>query len=83
MIGITIREDAYNAILASLAAGARLFQPQRTISGYRIWLPRKACNLLFDNRRRGEDISDTIIRIAEAWCELGGSNGGAQVREHQ
>ena len=44
MIGITIREDAYNAILASLAAGARLFQPQRTISGYRIWLPRKACS---------------------------------------
>ena len=71
MIGISIRADAYEAILASLTTGARLFQPQRLEGGgCRIWLPRKACNLLFANRQLGEDISDTIIRIADAWREV-------------
>jgi hypothetical protein len=50
---------------ASLPIGSVAYETQRTAKGgYLIWLERRAMDRLTAARRRGEDLSDAIIRLA-------------------
>ena len=69
MIRIAISAEAFEAIAATLPLGSVAFQPQATANGGRfIWLPEHVLNKLGAERRSGEDLSDTIIRLAGMEC---------------
>jgi hypothetical protein len=65
MIRIAITEAAYEAIAATLPLGSVGYEAERSETGkVFIWLDRWAMDRLTAERRRGEDLSDTIIRVA-------------------
>jgi hypothetical protein len=67
MIGIAIAQAAYDAIAATLPLGSVGYEAKRSETGkVFIWLDRWAMDRLTAERRRGEDLSDTIIRLAAA-----------------
>ncbi len=67
MIRIAIAEGAFQAIAATLPFGSVGFEQERTPSGgYFIWLDRRTADRLVTARRRGEDISDVIVRLTAA-----------------
>jgi hypothetical protein len=73
MTRIAITPEAFEAIAATLPPGAVAREPERTASGgYFAWLDRRVADKLFAERRRGEDISDVILRLA--------TNGGQRER---
>ena len=60
-------QAAYDAIAATLPLGSVGYEVQRSETGkVFIWLERRALGRLEAERRRGEDFSDTIIRLAAA-----------------
>jgi hypothetical protein len=64
MIHIAITEGAFQVIAATLPFGSVAFEQKRTASGgYFIWLDRRTADWLITARRRGEDISDVIVRL--------------------
>lgn len=65
MIEIAVTVEAYEAI----APRSRSAASDTRLSGSEtgkvfVWLDRRAMDRLTDERRRGEDLSDTIIRLA-------------------
>jgi hypothetical protein len=65
MIRIALSQAAYEAIERTLALGSVGYEAQRSDTGkVFIWLDRWAMNRLEAERLRGEDLSDTIIRLA-------------------
>jgi hypothetical protein len=65
MIRIAITAEAYEAIARTLALGSVGYEIERSESGkVFVWIERQAMDRLTAERRRGEDFSDTIIRLA-------------------
>jgi hypothetical protein len=65
VIRIAITAEAFEAIAATLPLDSVGYEPERTASGgYFVWLDRGVADKLFAERRRGEDISDVILRLA-------------------
>jgi hypothetical protein len=65
MIRIAITAEAYEAIARTLPLGSVGYETERSDTGkVFIWIVRQAMDRLTAERRRGEDLSDTIIRLA-------------------
>jgi hypothetical protein len=56
--------QAYEAFRASLPPMTAVRPIERSAAGVFLWLDKLTLNQLIALRRRGEDLSDTIIRIA-------------------
>jgi hypothetical protein len=68
MIRIAIIQAAYDAI----ALGSVGYEAERSDTGkIFVWLERRAIDRLTVERRRGEDFSDTIIRLAVSGTRIG------------
>jgi predicted CopG family antitoxin len=65
MIAISITEEAYAAIKATLPEADSLPVQPDGLGGVRIWLEHKFVDRLRALRSRGESYSDVIIRLAE------------------
>jgi hypothetical protein len=61
MIRVTITLQAFEAIRASLPPKTPI---ERSVNGVFVWLDKLTLNQLIALRRRSEDLSDTIIRMA-------------------
>jgi hypothetical protein len=71
MTRVEISAAAYEVIEDILPTGAVKWPVDQTESGkIFVWISRQALNRLERSRRQGEDLSDTIVRIAE--MERGG-----------
>jgi hypothetical protein len=67
MIRIAVTQAAHKAIAATLPLGNVGYEVRRTETGkVFIWLDRRAMDRLTAARRRGDDMSDTFIRLAAA-----------------
>jgi hypothetical protein len=67
VIRIAITAAAFDAIAATMPFGDTGYEMRRTETGkVFIWLDRREMDRLSAARRRGEDLSDTIIRLAAA-----------------
>ncbi len=65
MIRIAITTEAYEAIAATMPLGSVGYEVERSETGkVFVWLDRRAMDRLTAERRRGEDLSDTNIRLA-------------------
>jgi hypothetical protein len=65
MVRISTTASAFNAIADTLPLGSVGFEREPTEGGMRmIWLERAVVDRLRTMRQRGEDISDTIVRLA-------------------
>jgi hypothetical protein len=64
MIRIAITLQAFEAIRTSLPPKTAVHPIQRSATGVFLWLDKRTLNQLIALRRRGEDLSDTIIRLA-------------------
>ncbi len=65
VIRIAITAEAYEAIGATMPLGSVGYEVERGETGkVSVWLDRWAMDRLTAERRRGEDLSDTIIRLA-------------------
>ena len=72
MEGIAITRDAYAAILAALPQGVDARPVEPATGKVLVWLDGSLADCLTALRRRGEDHSDVILRLAaieqeEAW----------------
>ena len=64
MIRVAITEGAFQAIAVTLPFGSVAFEQERTASGgYFIWLDRRTADRLVTARRRGDDMTDVIVRL--------------------
>jgi hypothetical protein len=67
VIRIAIAAEAFDAIATTLRLGSVMYEPQITATrGRWVWLDRRAMDRLTAERRRGEDLSDNILRLARA-----------------
>jgi hypothetical protein len=65
MTRVEISAAAYEVIEDILPTGAVKWPVEQTESGkFFVWLPRQALIRLERARRTGEDLSDTILRLA-------------------
>jgi hypothetical protein len=81
MIRIAITQAAYDAIAATLPLGSVGYETERSDTGkIFVWLERRAIDRLEAERRRGEDFSDVIVRIATALAKAGITPGPSASR---
>jgi hypothetical protein len=80
MQGIAITHDAYEAIAAALPPGVDARPVEQAAGKVFVWLDGSLAECLAALRRRGEDHSDVILRLAaieqeEAWHTPSDGNG--------
>ena len=66
MLRIAITAEAFDAIAVTLPLGSVGYERERTATGgYSIWLDSSSADKLFAEQCQGEDVSDTILRLAK------------------